>query len=51
MKAVLTITPWLEPFQALRAMLWVLLALPVIRMMERKLAFYDRLKTTAPAII
>jgi hypothetical protein len=34
MKAVLTITPWLEPFQALRAMLWVLLALPVIRMMK-----------------
>jgi hypothetical protein len=34
MKAVLTISPWLEPFQALRAMLWVLLALPVIRMMK-----------------
>ncbi len=34
MKVVLTITPWLEPFQALRAMLWVLLALPVIRMMK-----------------
>ena len=34
MKAVLTITPWLEPFQALRAMLWALLALPVIRMMK-----------------
>jgi len=33
MKVVLTITPWLEPFQALRAMLWVLLALPEIRMM------------------
>lgn len=27
-------TPWLIPFQALRAMLWVLLALPVIRMMK-----------------
>jgi hypothetical protein len=34
MKVVFTITPWLEPFQALRAMLWVLLALPVIRMMK-----------------
>lgn len=34
MKAVFTISPWLEPFQALRAMLWVLLALPVIRMMK-----------------
>jgi hypothetical protein len=34
MKTVLTIAPWLEPFQALRAMLWVLLALPVIRMMK-----------------
>ena len=34
MKAVLTITPWLEPFQALRAMFWAMLALPVIRMMK-----------------
>lgn len=34
MKAVLTTAPWLEPFQALRALLWVLLALPVIRMMK-----------------
>jgi hypothetical protein len=34
MRAVFTTAPWLEPFQALRAMLWVLLALPVIRMMK-----------------
>ena len=34
MKAVFTTAPWLEPFQALRGMLWVLLALPVIRMMK-----------------
>jgi hypothetical protein len=34
MKVVFTITPWLEPFQTLRAVLWVLLALPVIRMMK-----------------
>ncbi len=34
MKAVLTVTPWLEPFQALRGVLWALLALPVIRMMK-----------------
>ena len=34
MKVVFTTAPWLEPFQALRAMLWALLALPVIRMMK-----------------
>jgi hypothetical protein len=34
MRTVLTGTPWFLPFQALRAMLWVLLALPVIRMMK-----------------
>ena len=34
MKAVFTTAPWLEPFQALRGMLWALLALPVIRMMK-----------------
>lgn len=32
MNTVFTSTLWLVPFQALRAMLWVLLALPVIRM-------------------
>jgi hypothetical protein len=32
MKAVFTSAPWLEPFQALRGILWALLALPVIRM-------------------
>lgn len=34
MKTVLISTPWFLPFQALRAMLWMLLALPVIRMMK-----------------
>jgi len=34
MKVVLTLTPWLEPFQALRGILWAVLALPVIRMMK-----------------
>jgi hypothetical protein len=34
MKVVFTTAPWLEPFQALRGMLWALLALPVIRMMK-----------------
>jgi hypothetical protein len=34
MKVVFTTAPWLEPFQTLRAMLWALLALPVIRMMK-----------------
>jgi hypothetical protein len=34
MKEILTSTLWLVPFQALRAMLWALLALPVIRMMK-----------------
>ncbi len=34
MKAVFTTAPWLEPFQALRGVLWALLALPVIRMMK-----------------
>lgn len=31
---VLSSTPWLVPFQILRAMLWVGIALPVIRMMK-----------------
>lgn len=34
LKVVLTVTPWLEPFQAMRGILWALLALPVIRMMK-----------------
>lgn len=34
MKVVFTTAPWLEPFQALRGVLWALLALPVIRMMK-----------------
>lgn len=34
MKTVLTSVPWFIPFQTLRAMLWALLALPVIRMMK-----------------
>lgn len=34
MGAVLRDTPWLVPFQMLRAMLWVAIALPVIRMMK-----------------
>jgi hypothetical protein len=34
MKVVFTTVPWLEPFQALRGVLWALLALPVIRMMK-----------------
>ena len=34
MKAVFTTAPWLEPFQALRGVLWALVALPVIRMMK-----------------
>lgn len=34
MKAIFTTAPWLEPFQALRGVLWALLALPVIRMMK-----------------
>jgi len=34
MKVVFTTAPWLEPFQALRGILWALLALPVIRMMK-----------------
>jgi hypothetical protein len=34
MKVVFTTVPWLEPFQALRGILWALLALPVIRMMK-----------------
>jgi hypothetical protein len=29
-------TPWLFPLQALRALLWVALAVPVIRMMKGK---------------
>jgi len=34
MKVVFTTAPWLEPFQALRGILWAVLALPVIRMMK-----------------
>lgn len=34
MKAVFDNTPWLFPLQVLRAMCWVALALPVIRMMK-----------------
>jgi hypothetical protein len=34
MKTVLTSVPWFIPFQALRGLLWVLLALPVIRMIN-----------------
>lgn len=34
MNTVLTDTPWLIPFQVLRAMLWTAIALPVIRMMK-----------------
>jgi hypothetical protein len=36
MKTVLRNTPWLVPFQILRAMCWVALALPVIRMLRGK---------------
>ena len=36
MKTVLRNTPWLVPFQILRAMCWVALALPVIRMLKGK---------------
>ena len=36
MRTVLRDTPWLVPFQILRAMFWVILALPVIRMMKGK---------------
>ena len=32
MQVILTTDPWLAPFQALRALLWTLCALPVIRM-------------------
>src|SRR3954471_6233610 len=34
MRTVVTAMPWLIPFQALRALLWIALALPVIRMMK-----------------
>lgn len=34
MKVVFTTVPWLESFQALRGVLWALLALPVIRMLK-----------------
>src|SRR6266404_8674289 len=34
METVLRDTPWLVPFQILRAMCWVALALPVIRMLK-----------------
>ena len=34
MKIVFTSLPWFLPFQALRAVLWALVALPVIRMMK-----------------
>jgi hypothetical protein len=36
MRIVLRNTPWLVPFQILRALCWVALALPVIRMMKGK---------------
>jgi hypothetical protein len=44
MRSVATQTPWLIPFQILRAMLWVVIALPVIRMMK------GRWQTTALAL-
>ena len=34
MSTVVTETSWLIPFQVMRAMLWVAIALPVIRMMK-----------------
>lgn len=34
MTSVLRATPWLVPLQILRAMFWVLIALPVIRMLK-----------------
>lgn len=34
MRSVLINTPWLIPFQILRAMLWVAIAVPVVRMMK-----------------
>jgi len=34
MSAVLSETPWLVPFQILRAMLWALIALPIVQMMK-----------------
>jgi hypothetical protein len=34
MRSVIRETPWLIPFQGLRALLWVALALPVIRMLD-----------------
>jgi hypothetical protein len=34
MKTVVADTPWLIPFQVLRAMFWTVLALPVVRMMK-----------------
>jgi hypothetical protein len=40
MRFVLRDTPWLIPFQMVRALLWTALALPVIRMMKG-----DRLET------
>ena len=36
MRTVLRNTPWLVPFQILRALCWVALALPVIRMLKGK---------------
>jgi hypothetical protein len=36
MRTVLRNTPWLVPFQIVRAMCWVALALPVIRMLKGK---------------
>jgi hypothetical protein len=36
MRIVLRDTPWLVPFQILRALCWVALALPVVRMMKGK---------------
>jgi hypothetical protein len=36
MRTMLRNTPWLVPFQILRAMCWVALALPVVRMLKGK---------------
>src|SRR5262249_12789663 len=34
MQSTFTATPWLLPFQVLRALLWTLIALPVVRMLK-----------------
>ena len=36
MRTVIQNTPWLIPFQIVRAMCWVALALPVVRMLKGK---------------